>query len=202
MVDLAKIRRKAREQKQKSIDAGRRIDTEAAVTRLELYKEKLLAAAAAALEEQAREGAEVGKHEMLVFSVGRESYGIDIERVEEVVEIRSVTRVPNAPSGVKGIVSVRGTIVAVLDIRRTLGADEAPANADPRLLIVKDRGGMAGLAVDRVSRVMAFDPRELEAPPSLGSGGRNEVFGGIVRREGRVIAVVDPDQLLAAGAVG
>jgi purine-binding chemotaxis protein CheW len=198
MVDLAKIRRKAREQKEKASEPASRIaiDMEGPAARLERYKTRVLEASAGAAEAPDTE-AEAVRTEILTFTLGSETFGIDIGHVEEIVEPREITMVPNAPAPVSGIVSVRGTIVAVLDVRQRLGASSAPADADPRLVIVRDRGGMAGFAVDRVSRVLAIDPAELESQPTLSSAEANHSIRGMIRRGEGVIALIDTDSLLS-----
>lgn len=200
MVDLARIRKKAREQKEKLARAASQrasIDLEAPVARLERYKERLLQAAASREEQEAASEESLPQVELLTMLVGNETYALAVNDVEEIVELRSITPVPNAPPPVAGIVSVRGTIVAILDVRERLGASPPQPDADPRLVIVKDRGGLAGFAVDRVSRVLKCDPAELEPAPSLGSEESPGALRGMVRRGDQVISLIDLEKLLA-----
>jgi len=178
MVDLAKIRRKAREQKEKASEQASRIaiDMEAPAARLERYKTRVLEASAGAAEAPDTEE-EAVRTEILTFTLGSETFGIDISQVEEIVEPREITMVPNAPAPVSGIVSVRGTIVAVLDVRQRLGASSAPADADPRLVIVRDRGGMAGFAVDRRRGLSGRVPERARLRPPNAAAPRNVAVG-------------------------
>lgn len=202
MVDLAKIRRKAREQKEKASQQPEHrlsIDMERPTVRLERYKERLLAAAASREEREEASAADAGalQIDLLTMTIGSETYALAVDEVEEVVELRAITSIPNAPAPVSGIVSVRGTIVAILDVRDRLRASSPPPDADPRLVIVKDRGGMAGFAVDRVSRVLKCDPAEVEPPPALSSGEISGTVKGMVRRGDQVVSLIDIERLLA-----
>jgi purine-binding chemotaxis protein CheW len=194
MVDLAKIRKKAREKKEQAapLPSG-----PTASEKLALYREKVREALEAVEQEATDEaGPRSAQTELLTFGIGSEEYAIDAERVVEIVDPRGIARVPNAPRPLSGIMSLRGTIVAVLDVRQRLGQGDRPAGPDPRMVIVRDRGGVAGFVVDRAGRVIRFDPGELEPPPTLSSVEHDDVIQGIIRREGSLLVVLDVERLL------
>jgi purine-binding chemotaxis protein CheW len=195
MVDLAKIRKKAREKKEQAeppVPSG-----PTASEKLSLYRERVREALEAVEQEAIDQtGVDSEETELLTFGIGSEEYAIAAERVVEIVDPRGIARVPNAPPPLSGIMSLRGTIVAVLDVRQRLGQGDRPAGPDSRMVIVRDRGGVAGFVVDRAGRVIRFDPGELEPPPTLSSVEHDDVIQGIIRREGSLLVVLDVERLL------
>ncbi|HEY0590938.1 MAG TPA: chemotaxis protein CheW, partial [Thermoanaerobaculia bacterium] len=139
-----------------------------ATAKLERFREtagrltKAVAAPAAAAEAAPEEG----KLELLTFVMAGEQYAIDIERIAEIIAPRPVTPVPNAPPPVVGIISLRGTIVTMLDLRRELGHGAAGAvTAETRTIVVEDSGSLAGFTVDRVLRVVKVRPEQVQPHP-------------------------------------
>ena len=126
--------------------------TAAQVSKLEAFKATAGKAKDFARSTFEREIADEGeKVELLMFAMAGEQYAIDIERIAEIINPRKPTPVPNAPPVVVGIISLRGTIVTMLDLRRELGHDSSyTAGPETRTIVVEDRGGLAGFVVDRV----------------------------------------------------
>jgi len=203
MVDLVKIRRKAREKSlakaataaadhdsseghQSQVTAGVSMDpAESAQLRLERFKASLgtnrkIAATAAAVD-----GASVGaKLELLVFSMGGEQYAVPIETIAEIIEPRAETPVPNSDPAVLGIISLRGTIVTIVDAGRKLGHPGAGSGVDARTIVIERDGELTGFKVDRIFRVVTVAQSEIEKTPLLQSGekasGRSDFGGSVV----------------------
>ena len=216
MVDLVKIRRKAKEQKEReAAEALRRAGavpeeeggladssgTPSAAERLEIFRTTIAEGASskdAAVPDDDSEERVQSTREMLTFVIADEEYALDIERVIEIVTPTQITRVPNAGRNITGIISLRGTIVTILDVRGKLGHAPGESTLDTRVIVVQDSGGSAGFVVDRVLRVVKILPEELEQQPAATVDERSEMIQGVFRRNDSLSIVLDVDRLLGA----
>jgi len=131
------------------------------------------------------------------FSAGGALCGLETQVVEEVVRLRRPTRVARSPEYVAGVVNLRGKIVTVIDLARKLSLGAlAPGDAN-RLYIVHDHGESVGLLVDRAQEVVELDPAAVEQPPANVAGAAGRFFRYMGRAGERVVAVLDPGQVLA-----
>jgi purine-binding chemotaxis protein CheW len=136
--------------------------------------------------------------ELLTFALAGEQYAVDIEHIVEIVTPRAITRVPNADDGVVGIISLRGTIVTVVDVRRKLR--HPPGNGDHpdrRIIVVEKGGETLGFEVDRVLRVVKTDPGAIEPHPVVHASEQHEAIRGVFRHGGALTILLDFDKLLA-----
>ncbi|HEY2092902.1 MAG TPA: chemotaxis protein CheW [Thermoanaerobaculia bacterium] len=135
--------------------------------------------------------------ELLTFILAREQYAVDIERIVEIVRPRSITRVPNADPSILGIVSLRGTIVTVIDIRSRLRHSQADETPDTRVIVVDHDGETIGFEVDRVLRVVKIGRNDVEPHPVVHSSEADESIRGVFRHTGALTILLDFDKLLA-----
>lgn len=213
MVDLVKIRRKAKEQKEReAAEALRRTEagpeeedgppessgTPSAAERLAMFRSAIAEGSSndVAVADYDSDDAVQSTLELLTFLIADEEYAIDIERVIEIVTPTQITRVPNAGRNITGIISLRGTIVTILDVRGKLGHAPGESTLDTRIVVVRDSGGSAGFVVDRVLRVVKILPEELEQQPAATVDERNEMIQGVFRRTDSLSIVLDVDRLL------
>lgn len=118
--------------------------------------------AQAAARRREGDGAGVDQSRLLCFELAGTPYALPVERVREIVRVRPVTPMPRVPQEVLGVISLRGEIVQVVDLRRRLGLAEAPSSRASRFVIVHGGDGrVAGLLVDRVSEVMSASDEAL-----------------------------------------
>lgn len=240
MVDLVKIRRKAKEKEEKEAAAAASAAAEvttpsrdpeppaaaasapptpapptfepvaaeatagepapaAAVSKLEKFKQDAgrrrddLAVASAAVESE-------GQLEVLTFVIAGEHYAVDIERIVEIVTPREVTRVPNADPSIVGIISLRGTIVTLVDVRAKLRHEgRRGSEADRRIIVVDNRGETIGFEVDRVLRVAKLAPGEVEPHPVVHASEIDDAIRGVFRHAGALTILLEFDKLLGTG---
>src|SRR6201985_2186126 len=88
------------------------------------------------------------------FQVGRETYGVPITSLHEIVRVPEITAVPDSPEYMEGVINLRGKIVSVLDLRKRLGAKSSSSSKRNRILVVEHRGRLVGLMVDSASEVL------------------------------------------------
>lgn len=132
----------------------------------------------------------------LLFQLGAETYGLPIGDVQEVIAVPDVlTRVPNAPAFIEGVISLRGQVLPVIDQASRFGA-AAEAKASRKIIVTRSDSLQAGFIVDGVSAIRAIPRRELATPSDLLSGERR-LFKRVARSTaGDVILIVDPRALL------
>ena len=140
--------------------------------------------------------------ELLTFLIAREQYAIDIERIIEIVTPRPVTRIPNADPTVVGIMSLRGTIVTLVDVRRKLRhAESADEVADTRIVVIDHNNEMIGFIVDRVLRVVKVTSANVEPHPVVHATELDESIRGVFRVGGALTILLDLDKLLDSRAL-
>lgn len=140
--------------------------------------------------------------ELLTFLIAGEQYAVDIERIVEIVTPRAVTRIPNADSSVVGIISLRGTIVTLVDVRRKLRHREAGEATDAtRIVVIDFHREIVGFIVDRVLRVVKTAAGDIERHPVVHATELDESVRGVFRAAGALTILLDLDKLLDHGAL-
>jgi purine-binding chemotaxis protein CheW len=139
------------------------------------------------------------QHEVLAFALGDEEYAVDIRRIREIIKTRPVTEVPRAPAFVPGIISVRGQIIPVIELRQRLRlpAPPRPPGREARVLIVSRGDEDFGLLVDEVRQVVRMRDSDVEPPPAMLGGPDVDLISGIGRPWGdRMLILLDLDAVL------
>jgi len=134
------------------------------------------------------------KDKFLTFSLGNESYGIEIKHVTEIIGIQPVTEVPELPDYIRGIINLRGKIIPVMDVRLRFKKTFREYN-DRTCIIVIDIGDVSiGLIVDSVSEVLSIQENEIVVPPEV-SRNANKYIKGIGKVGNEVKLILDCDKL-------
>jgi purine-binding chemotaxis protein CheW len=131
------------------------------------------------------------------FQVGRETYGVPITSLHEIVRVPEITVVPDAPDYMEGVINLRGKIVSVLDLRKRLGEAQAAPSRRNRILVVEHNGRLAGLIVDSASEVLKIPSADVEPSPTEFIEGRLNCVTGLGKYQGRLIVLLDMAKLLA-----
>ncbi len=135
--------------------------------------------------------------ELATFYVGNALCGMDILKVQEINKIMQMTKVPQAPEYVLGILNLRGQIVTIIDLGKKLGLGETDLNQDPRNIIVNSAGGHVGLLVKRISDVIEADMEKQEHPPANMGGIQGEFFTGVYKTEKELIGILNVEKVLS-----
>lgn len=120
---------------------------------------------------------EPGIREFLAFGVASETYALPLSCVREIMRVPSVTAVPRAPREVLGIISVRGQVTTLIDLRQKLNVEVAPVNSRTRILLVDQGDEILGLLCDRVKQVHRLSETEVELASVLGADASSYVMG-------------------------
>jgi purine-binding chemotaxis protein CheW len=130
------------------------------------------------------------------FQVGRETYGVAITSLHEIVRVPEITAVPDAPDYMEGVINLRGKIVSVIDLRKRLGELQVAPHRRNRILVVEHNARLSGLIVDSASEVLKIPADDVEpAPHEFQEGGLNCVTG-LAKYKGRLIVLLDMAKLL------
>jgi purine-binding chemotaxis protein CheW len=137
----------------------------------------------------------------LTFALSQERYGVQILKVQEIIGLMNITRVPRCPSYLKGIINLRGKIIPVVDLRLVFGLEEAAHDARTCIIVVEmlveDKAVSVGVIVDTVLEVRAFSADQIEASPDYGVNLNAQFILGMGRGEdNQVIILVDIDKAL------
>jgi purine-binding chemotaxis protein CheW len=135
------------------------------------------------------------------FQIGRETYGVPITSLHEVVRVPEITAVPDAPDYLEGVINLRGKIVSVMDLRKRFGIKQAALKKGNRILVVEHAGRLAGLIVDSASEVVKIPTENIEPPPAAFQEGGLNCVTGLGKVQGRLIVLLDMSKLLAPASL-
>jgi purine-binding chemotaxis protein CheW len=135
------------------------------------------------------------------FRVGRETYGVPITSLHEIVRVPEITAVPDAPDYLEGVINLRGKIVSVMDLRKRFGEKQAVLTKQNRILVVEHSGRLAGLIVDAASEVLKIPSDDVEVPPAVFQEGGLNCVSGLCKVKGRLVVLLDMSKLLAPGSL-
>ena len=133
------------------------------------------------------------------FRVGRETFGVPIGLVHEIVRVPEITAVPDSPGYVEGVINLRGKIVSVVDLRKRFGEKEITSHKKNRILVTEVDGKMVGLIVDAASEVLKIPDNEIELPPSVFEEGELNYVTGVGKLHGRLVILIDLSKILQKG---
>ena len=147
-----------------------------------------------------------GSHQVLTFVLGKETYGVDILRVQEIRGWSSVTKIPHAPPHVLGVLNLRGSIVPIVDLRMRFSLDRAEYTAVTVIIVVAVMSAAGrrdfGVVVDGVSDVVDVNIEEVKAAPDLGSRSATDYIRGLVPVSDRMVVLLDIDRLIGTDLAG
>jgi purine-binding chemotaxis protein CheW len=134
--------------------------------------------------------------QLVSFRVGDEEFGLDILRVQEIIRVQPLTRVPSSPDFIDGVMNLRGRIIPVVALRRRFALAHAPSTPQTRIVVVEMKGAVLGFIVDSVSEVLRIPASTIEPPPRLGKVDR-EYVSGVGKLEDRLLILLDVDRLIS-----
>lgn len=133
---------------------------------------------------------------LIIFKLGREEYGMDILRVQEIKRMMCITRVPSTPSFIKGVINLRGSVLPVIDLRTRLGLVEGELRDAARIIVVLVNDVTVGFIVDEVVEVTTIDTTNVEPAHTLSTGLSTEYISGIAKAENRLFIMLNPDSIV------
>lgn len=131
------------------------------------------------------------------FLLSGEEYAIDIMRVQEIIRISSITKVPRMPDFVEGVINLRGKVIPVVDLRTRFSLEKQEDDKHSRIVVVEIAGKITGLIVDSVSQVLNISDDEIDPAPSVGSKVGSEFILGMGKVDERLIILLEIDKILS-----
>ncbi|HMA67392.1 MAG TPA: chemotaxis protein CheW [Desulfosalsimonadaceae bacterium] len=151
-------------------------------------------------EKQADLSELAGKY--LTFNLGNEGYGLEILKVQEIIGMQEITKIPRTPAYVKGVINLRGKVIPIIDLRSKFGMPEQELTRKTCIIVVQVQRGesalIMGIVVDEVSEVLNISGDQIEAAPSLGTNVDTHFILGMAKTESAVKILLDIDKVLSA----
>ncbi len=136
--------------------------------------------------------------QLVSFKIGDEEFGVDILRVQEINRMMQITKVPNAPIFVEGVVNLRGRIIPVIDLRTRIGMQKKDHDKETRIVVVEISGSTVGFIVDEVSEVLRIPRNITEPPPDMVSGLNSDYITAVGKLEDRLLILLDLEKILSS----
>jgi purine-binding chemotaxis protein CheW len=138
----------------------------------------------------------------VTFKLGDELFALDVSQVKEILDVTSITKVPQSESYMRGIINVRGSVIPVVDMKLKFGMAQTEADKDNRIVVVElsleGETLMLGVMADSVHDVIEIEPDQIESPPSVGANLRSESIKGIGKRDDQFIIIIDINKVFGS----
>ena len=141
-------------------------------------------------------------NEFLTFRLGKEEYGIEILKVQEIRGYDAVTHIANAPEFIKGVVNLRGIIVPIVDMRIKFRLDKADYDQFTVVIILNVSGRVVGIVVDAVSDVISLGAEQMRPAPEFGATINAEYIMGLGTVGERMLILMDIEKLMTSSDIG
>lgn len=141
----------------------------------------------------------------LTFKLDDEVFSLDISKVREVLDFTDVTKVPQTPDFMRGVINLRGSVVPVADMRLKFGMAEAEPTVNTCIIIVEvvmdGEISVLGALVDSVQEVLDLEPDQIEPPPRIGTKLNTEFICGMGKHDGKFIIILDVDKVFSTDKI-
>jgi len=134
-------------------------------------------------------------NKFLIFKIQNEEYGIDINRIREIIGIQKITPLPNASGSLKGVINLRGTIVPVIDVRQEFNMKQKEYDYETSIIVTQINEKLVGLIVDSVSEVLDIPPEAIEKLPEIEQRKENSFITGIAKAGDNIKILIDAEKL-------
>ena len=135
--------------------------------------------------------------QLVSFKIGEEEFGVDINIVQEINRMLQITKVPNTPDFIEGVVNLRGRIIPVIDLRVKLGLIKLEHGKNTRIVVIELKEQTIGFIVDEVNEVLRIPKSITETPPELIGGVNNEFITAIGKLEDRLLILLDLEKIFS-----
>jgi purine-binding chemotaxis protein CheW len=138
--------------------------------------------------------------QLCTFHLGSMFFGIDVLNVQEVLRFQQMTKVPLAPVVIRGLINLRGQIVAAIDLRERLGLKPREDGVDPMNVIVRTEDGAISLLVDEIGDVLEIDTAGMDRPPETVRGSARDLIQGVYKLKDRLLLILDTEKTVNMSA--
>ncbi len=134
--------------------------------------------------------------QIVTFKVGDEEFSVSILKVQEIIRMSEITKVPKSPDFVEGVINLRGRVIPVIDLRKRFGLALVERGNEARTIVVDCAGKVVGLIVDSVTEVLRIPSSTIEPPPDIVGGVDSEYIDGVGKLESRLLILLNLDKVL------
>ena len=138
----------------------------------------------------------------LTFVLAEEVFAVDVARVREILEITTITKVPQVPDFMRGVINLRGCVVPVIDLRLKFAMEETAQTVNTCIIVVEvmmdGENIVLGALADSVQEVIEMEPSQIEAAPHIGTHLRTEFIRGMGKHDGRFVMILDIDKVFSS----
>lgn len=136
--------------------------------------------------------------QLVSFNIGTEEFGVEILKVQEINRMVEITKVPQAPHYVEGVINLRGKVIPIIDLRKRFNLDVKEYDKNTRIVVVDISGSIMGMIVDAVSEVLRLPSSTIEPPPEIVTGLNAEYIKGVAKLEDRLLIFLDLSRVIDA----
>ena len=137
-----------------------------------------------------------GELQLVSFNIGTEEFGVDILKVQEINRMVEITKVPQAPHYVEGVINLRGKVIPIVDLRKRFNLELKEHDKNTRIVVVDIGGNIMGMIVDSVSEVLRLPANTIEPPPEIVTGITSEYIKGVAKLDDRLLIFLDLSKVI------
>lgn len=134
--------------------------------------------------------------ELVGFTIANEFFALEINSIREIIKVNDITRVPNTPKYIKGVINLRGKVIPIIDMRKKLNLKQIDYDKNTRIIILEFNNMIVGIIVDSVREVLRIDSSVTEPPPALVKGGTSDYISAVGKLDDKLINILNLDYLL------
>lgn len=137
--------------------------------------------------------------QLVSLMLADEEYGVEVLKVREIIRMPTITKMPNTPHYVEGVINLRGKVIPIISMRKRFGLMESEHGSQTRIMVMDVAGALTGFIVDAVSEVIRIHSSEIQPPPSMvASGGIGQEFiTGVFNHAERLLIIMDVDRMFS-----
>ena len=146
--------------------------------------------------QQGQRHGETGTLQLVSFQLANEDYGIEITKVQEIILMGEITKVPETPPFIKGLINLRSTVIPIVDLRNRFGLPEQPPTDETRIMVVNVASKTLGIIVDAVNEVLRISQEQIAPPPPTVVGLGQDYLVGLAKLEDRLLIILDIEKIM------
>lgn len=139
--------------------------------------------------------------QIVSFRLANEEYAVDIMCAREIIMVSPITRIPEVPDYVRGLINLRGQVISIVDLRKRFELPAQAMDGHTRIIVVNVESRTIGIIVDAVTEVLRITADQIEPPPAGSAGIGHDYIRGIIQRNGKLIILLRIEEILSASAL-